>query len=579
MGGKPIVLVPYEQVQQLLTEIGETFNLSLSVPKFPFTLTFFSDGTPQPIFLGKSSSKDEANNLQNDIPAAPFDYGECPDSASEKVRHGFEDFKSKCQEAMLARGKNKGGSSKKRRDNDRLLSIKDWYVQLRRAQRYLGLRQKTGHIQHPDPGLSWEEQEKVRQRRLKEAHFVLNPLDLSSPAPFPFEKEPVIISIDVESYERAHNLITEIGVSTLDTLDMVGVSPGPNGQNWLDKIRSRHFRISGRENLVNRDFCIGHPDAFQFGKSEWVDLKEAGPAVDACFQWPFSVKFQHASLRDEWGVEPVKENGSSQRRVSSQFGGVSIGPTNAEQDAASRTAMNSVLTGIGNKEAIQKAVELMKANRSDPENLQQGSKTRNIIIVGHDIRTDIDYLKDLGSKIFTSSRNTYPVSGMDMMASDAWILASIMDSMDTAPLYCVLKEETQNRSLSSIMSDLGLPCYFPHNGGNDARYTLEAWVAMLIKARQKGDKEQQQEDKRMEASLKAAKENDSWNQGSGWGEKPVEVGNDKREECLDTFEAAIMAPSPPTSPPREKDEATMAMAKNLRLDPRIDHEEPKSRLG
>jgi hypothetical protein len=591
LGSKPIILVPYVQFQQLVTEIGRTFKVPVTVPKFPFTLTFFDDGTPQPIFLGKSASRDDANNLQDNVPAAPMDHAECPDDASVTVKQAFEDFKDMCQTAIASKGKNKGGVGRKKREDDRLLTIKDWYVQLRRAQRYLGLRRKTGQIQHPNAAMSWEEQEKFRQEQLRKAHFVLNPLNVNQPAPLPFEKEPVIIAIDVESYERAHNLITEIGVSTLDTLDLVGLAPGPNGRNWLNQIRSRHFRIKGREHLVNRDFCIGHPDAFQFGKTEWVDLKEAVAIVDSCFEWPFSAHFQHVSLQDQWTNEPAElaKEDKTQRRVSNDFGGVNIGPNNAEQDAASRAAIASVLNDIGNTEPITQGVEPTKADNSDTEGLQQGPKERSIILVGHDIRTDMEYLKDLGSKIFTPSRATYPMPAMDMMASGegkSKVLASIIDSMDTAPLYRVLKEETQNRSLSSIMSDLGLPCYFPHNGGNDARYTLEAWVAMLIKARINSDKDQQKEDQDGKEKLETVRENDAWNKGGDWQVaplpdpgRPTTPDGKTGKEDLDSFEAASMASSPEASPQHTRDHAVVAMIERLKLDPMVDHEEPSTRFG
>lgn len=594
LGGKPIILVPLAQVQQLITEIGETFKVSVSVPKFPFTLSFHANGTPVPVFLGKSNSRDDANNLQSDIPLAPLDHGQCPDSASAEVRQRFEDFKQMCMDAISAtKGKGKGSGGKKKREDDRLLTIKDWYAQLRRGQRYLGLRCKTRQIQNPDSGMSWEEQEIFHQQQLKKAYFVLDPLDLGKAAPFAFEKEPIIVSIDVEAYERAHNLITEIGISTLDTLDLVDVAPGLKGKNWMDQIRSRHFRIIGRQNLVNKDFCIGHPEAFEYGKSEWVDLKEAVTEVDSCFEWPFSVQYRHVSLEDHRGNESTNAVGENEGEtiVSNKFGGVTTGPNNAEQDAASRAAIASVLYGIGNKEAIQHAIELTKANQPDPETMQRGPKKRNIILLGHDIRADVDYLRDLGSEIFKPSRSTYPVSAMELVAEGndkAETLASLIDSMDTGPLYRVLKEETQNRSLSSIMADLGLPCWFPHNGGNDARYTLEAWVAMLIKARLKGDEEQKEEDRKAEKDLQMARDTDSWNEGSEWGintSKPATEGHrattpggKKRQEDLDAYEAAILGSSPEASPPRQKDEAITAMAAKFKLDPTIDEEEPKHRF-
>ncbi|EXJ55036.1 uncharacterized protein A1O5_12775 [Cladophialophora psammophila CBS 110553] len=494
LGAKPIILVPYAQVQQLITEIGQAFKIPVSVPKFPFTLTFYEDGTPKPQSLGQSCSKEEAQEMQISVPNALSNHGECPPDASPGVRQQFEDFKDKCR-AAIAGGKSTGGRAKKKRHDDRLLAVRDWYAQLRRAQRCMGLRRKTGRMKHPDPEMPWDEQEQFRLQQLKAAYFVLDPLDLNAPAPFPFEADTVIIAIDVEAYERDHDIITEIGISTLDTLDLVNIPPGPNGKNWMDRIRSRHFRISGREHLVNKDFCIGNPNAFQFGRSEWVDLKEAVAEVDSCFEWPFSVEYMHASLVDPWSFEPASpgEEDKVCKGTHPNSGGVSVSPTKAEQDAANQAAVTSVLNGIGDQEAIERAVALAKANQQSPETLQRGPKQRNIILVGHDVGTDLEHLRTLGSKIFTSSRGTYPVAAMDMTANEegcAKTLASIIDALDTAPLYRVLQEETQNRNLASIMKDLGLPCYFPHNGGNDARYTLEALVAMLIKARLNHDKEQ-----------------------------------------------------------------------------------------
>jgi hypothetical protein len=571
--------VPFDQAQQLITEISETFKVSVSVPESPFTFTFYADGTPQPIFLGKSQSRHDANALQSEIPAAPVDHGDCPDDASNQVRRSFDDFKTRCLDAIAA-GKAKGGKSgrNKYKEEDRLLAIKDWYSQLRRGQRYLGLRVQSGSVLQPDPALSWIEQEQFRKDQLKKAHLVLDPLNIDQPAPFPFESQPVIISIDIESYERAHDIIMEVGISTLDTLDLVGIPPGPKGKNWLDQIRSRHFRIKGRERYVNKDFCVGYPNAFQFGESEWVDLTEAADAMDGCFEWPFSVQFRHESLEDSWadGGKPSTETKSAYKELSTKFEDASICPTDTEQEIASRAAVDSVLNGIGDEAAIQRAIDLAKANKPSTETLQQGPKERKIVLVGHDIRADLEYLKSLGSKIFSPSRGTYPMPAMSLMTDGerfADIVAAIIDCMDTAPLYRVLKSETQTRKLASIMSDLGLPCQFPHNGGNDARYTLEAWVAMLIQARLAGDDEQKQEDERAQKYAEQAKQADTWNEGSDWATQPdadpsqENTPGIKEKDNLDAFESALLSSSPETAPPREKDEGIAALAQKLRLEP------------
>lgn len=487
------------------------------VPKFPFTLTFFDDGTPQPKFLGTSRSRSEVDNLRDSIPPTPAGHGESPANAAPDVKQHFEDFRDRCAIALEA-NKKKGAVAKKKKEEDRLLTIRDWYLQLRRAQRYLGLRPKTGKIQPPDGNLSWDDQEKFRGDQMKQTHHVLDPLNVNHPAPFAFEKETVIIAVDIESYERAHNLITEIGVSTLDTLDLVDVPPGPGGKAWYPQIRSRHFRIKGREHLVNKDFCIGYPDAFQFGKSEFVDLAEAAAKVDGCFEWPFSVQSKHKSLDNNWMTDPAfsATQTSTGQETSDDWGGVRIGAGNVEQDKANKAAVSSVLNGIGDEAAVNRAVDLAETKQPDPETLQRGPKDRNILLVGHDVRSDLEYLRNLGSKIFAPSRSTYPIAAMDIMATGevpAKILASFVEALDTAPLYRVLKKETQNRSLGSIVTDLGLPCYFPHNGGNDARYTLEALVAMLVKARLEDDENPKEDDETVKKPVESGW-NESWDQAS-----------------------------------------------------------------
>ncbi|KAI1617326.1 hypothetical protein EDD36DRAFT_450974 [Exophiala viscosa] len=581
LSAKPIILVPYAQVEKLINDIGQTFKIAVSVPESPFTLTFFDDGTPQPKLLGTSQSRDDFADLQSRIELTPEDHGECPPKASHEVKQQFEAFRKKCEDAVAA-SKKKGVAVKKKREDDRLLTIRDWYSQLRRVQRYFGLRCKSGKVSYPDPGLSWDEQEEFRVKQLKEAHIILDPLEVNAPAPLPFEKEPIIISVDIESYERAHNQITEIGVSTLDTLDLVGLPPGNNGKAWINQIRSRHFRIKGREHLVNKDFCVGNPDAFQFGRSEFVELKDAAAQVDSCFEWPFSVQYKHAGLDDPWDDESV--GGTPEA-------GLSEDALNHQLNGGNKAAIASVLNGIGDKDAVDLAVKLAKAKRAAPGDLQRGPRDRNILLLGHDLRTDLDYLRDLGSKIFGPSRGTYPLAGMETMGTNekhVKTLASILEAIDTAPLYRVFKEETQNRNLGSIMKDLGLTSYFMHNGGNDARYTLEVLIAMVVKARLKDD-DARREDENQKNKATVPQWNDG-NQHGDKGDKADEVQTSQAQQqgasarkvsdgSLDAFEAAMMASSDcEPSSPRQKDQGISALTQRLHMDPSVDDEEPKSGL-
>lgn len=475
-------------MQALIEEIGTTFKAEVSVPGFPFTLSFFDDGTPQPQLLGTTRSRAHINDMQDKILAPPEGHGEAPAGASPAVDYSFAAFKKKMDKALAA-NKKKATAVKKKKAQDRFLVIQDWCKQLRRVQRYLGLRSRIGKVPEPDPNMSWAEQEVFIKEHKKKAHIVLDPLDVTKLAPFSFEEEPIIISIDIESYERAHSLITEIGISTLDTLDLVHIAPGDGGFNWMKHIRSRHFRIKGREHLINKVFVTGHPDEFQFGDSEFVSLTNAGSAIDSCFEWPFSIQYKHdgrlKNMANDWNA-PAAVSGTNE----------------------AATAYNRKSTSYGNS--------------SDPATAQLGPRKRTILLLGHDLGTDLSYLATLGSRTFSAPRPpVYPQPHIDPADMDNPV-HSILEALDTATLYKVLTRESQTRSLTSIMGDLGRTAWYAHCGGNDARYTLEALVGMVIKARIQDD----QEKAARQAAVEAALHTNGWDEASATSSTTADVGTD-----------------------------------------------------
>ncbi|RMZ87189.1 hypothetical protein DV736_g5584, partial [Chaetothyriales sp. CBS 134916] len=402
---QPILLLPYNQVKALMDEISTTFNIEVSVPPGPFTMSFFDDGTPQPVFLGRTTCRADINDLQDSIPARPQGYGEPRPNASEALKH------------------KKATNNKQNVENDRFLRTQDLNKQLHRVQRYFGLRPEPYQLQHPPPEMSWEEQSVFIEEEEKKAAMTLERLDLGKAVPHHFLAQPIIVAIDVESYERAHEIVTEVGVSTLDTLDLVGRQPGKNGELWMQHIRSRHFRIKGREIYVNRDFCIGDGDAFDFGQSEWVDLDKIGDVIDSCFEWPFSA--------------PLCKDGTT-------F-------------------------------------------------MQKGSRERTMLLSGHALHGDLTYLSKLNSAVFSAPRElttTMQLSSQEQVtASDpralkgAQICDRIVECLDTSKLYKGLMQEENIRSLVSIMAEIDRLALHPHNSGNDARYTLEALIGIVIKSR------------------------------------------------------------------------------------------------
>jgi hypothetical protein len=177
----------------------------------------------------------------------------------------LEQFKQLMQDLYdVQKKKNKAKREKNHVERlGRQLSLVDHF---KRAQRYLGLRAAESTASGPAQSI-----------------------DPTSPAPFPFEQAVVFVSVDVESYEKEHHRITEVGVATLDTCDLIGVPPGVDGVAWRDLIKPRHFRIKENMHLINSQWVSGHPDGFEFGASTIVTLEEAPEHVAACFNPPFGV--------------------------------------------------------------------------------------------------------------------------------------------------------------------------------------------------------------------------------------------------------------------------------------------------
>ena len=81
---------------------------------------------------------------------------------------------------------------------------------------------------------------------------------------------------------------------------------------------------------------------------------------------------------------------------------------------------------------------------------------RNIILVGHDIKADIEFLRSIGYELGNVS--------------------SILEAIDTADIFRALKHEQQPRSLGGILLDLELVGWNLHNAVSDdlARHILSS---------------------------------------------------------------------------------------------------------
>ncbi|KAI1854809.1 hypothetical protein JX266_000927 [Neoarthrinium moseri] len=248
----PLILVPTTQLEDFLTAANSELHTNLAIPGGEngerFNVTF--GGSPRPRFMGHASSDETYRELKDRL-------GNSMDDTRGIDAKSLQFFKDTIDGIY-----NSFKPSKKNPANQHLKMVnrqKSHGQVIKRVQRYLGLRQRTAYAAFS--GASD------------------NAWSAVLPAPFPMELRVRFVCVDVEAYERDSNMITEIGLAILDTDDIEEVPPGQHGENWFSFIHAHHIRISEHRGIVNREFVQGCPDAFDFGKSEFIPIKDVARRV------------------------------------------------------------------------------------------------------------------------------------------------------------------------------------------------------------------------------------------------------------------------------------------------------------
>lgn len=223
------------------------------------------DGTPRPRYIGQSKNSQTATLLKK---AAPSDsYRPSNEPTSEVPSdESLEAFREKMRD-ILESNKRKKLAAQQKREAERHAKQQGWNHITKRVQRYLGLRE-AANGKADEWGKASDDTIAAQVDDLKSGLTKLSiehQLDLSEPVPFQQESSVVFICVDIEAYEKNHNLVTEIGIATLDTADIANIAPGDEGRDWLPKIRARHFRIEEHAHLNNTEYVQGCADNFRFG--------------------------------------------------------------------------------------------------------------------------------------------------------------------------------------------------------------------------------------------------------------------------------------------------------------------------
>jgi len=90
-------------------------------------------------------------------------------------------------------------------------------------------------------------------------------------------------------------------------------------------------------------------------------------------------------------------------------------------------------------------------------------KPRPVVLVFHEANSDLKWLLKIGY--------------------NAYAAENVIDVVDTREMYQYLMRSNDSSSLGSILTDCNIDYRWLHNAGNDAVYTLQAMIALSIKAR------------------------------------------------------------------------------------------------
>ena len=92
------------------------------------------------------------------------------------------------------------------------------------------------------------------------------------------------------------------------------------------------------------------------------------------------------------------------------------------------------------------------------------AEDRKVVIVGHDVESDITAIKTLGYDIRAANKQ-------------------LLEIVDTKDIHRHYRRMQNPASLEKVLMDLGILCRNLHNAGNDAVYTLQALLGLAIKKR------------------------------------------------------------------------------------------------
>lgn len=106
------------------------------------------------------------------------------------------------------------------------------------------------------------------------------------------EKDVIFIAVDAEADETTGR-IWQLGLSFLDTRNIIDVTAGPGAQDWMPHVRTIHYLVAKEDNRlreftnINTRYSGGDPASFSLGQTRHVTLSQMKVEIRKLFEEPF----------------------------------------------------------------------------------------------------------------------------------------------------------------------------------------------------------------------------------------------------------------------------------------------------
>ncbi|KAJ5577589.1 uncharacterized protein N7459_006553 [Penicillium hispanicum] len=279
ISGQPVLFVPIRETRLFMDQINHEMETDFRVGEAHqkgLVVKFQTDsGLPKPVFLIQCRKPGDSRKLQDIVINHPLTWAEMTYNCD---KHAVDALLKQIREAV-----DSGKKSKKKKPVD-----------------YLPRAQQLLQDSQPD---YWK---LCLDRLVPSFGLKLDILELGEIVEvpqFPYPGKPIFISIDCEWNELRNTELTEVGISILDTMDLVRMSPGEGGSYWKSAIVSCHLRVMEHRFHINSVYCKGS-QFFNFGVTELIPLENVKYWVDKFFFTPYG-----ANMPDRAAVGFHKQRG------------------------------------------------------------------------------------------------------------------------------------------------------------------------------------------------------------------------------------------------------------------------------